>query len=162
MHNPLLGRKIKKMLQFDRSLPTNSNAVYPTNTASLGTTQVLLEFTQSYDLSKTSNVVATLLNTVGPTNPWLIFQITGSSVPTASGQYNVDIWQFTQVGISNTWINQNTLWVNTNSTWAGSGAYVKTTLLSTDRAYISGSNEYSITQYLLPSDGGTYTTYNHP
>ena len=33
-------------------------------------------------------------------------------------------------------------------------------LLYSDRAYVSGSNEVSITQYLSPNENGTYTTYN--
>jgi hypothetical protein len=150
------------MLQFNHSAPVNSNAVYPNVTASAGTTNVLLDFTQSYDLSTTANVVANMINTTGPLNPWLVFQITGSSAPTASGQYNVDIWEYVQATTLLTWSTQNTLWVNTANTWGGGGAFVKTTLLSTERAFVSGSNEYNITQYLLPVDGGKYTTYNHP
>ena len=48
------------------------------------------------------------------------------------------------------------------NTWAGTGAYIKTALLSTERAFISGSNGVSTTTYLLPANGGTYTTYNYP
>ena len=150
------------MLQFNHSLPINSNAVYPNFTASAGTTTLLLDFTQSYDLSTKGNVVATMINNVSPSNPWLVFQITGSTAPTASGQYNVDIWEYTQAAVLLTWGTQNTLWANTNNTWAGGGAYVKTNLLSTERAFVSGSNGYNITQYLLPANGGKYTTYNHP
>jgi hypothetical protein len=150
------------MLQFDRSLPTNSNAVYPNTTASAGITTVLLDFTQTLDNSKTNNVIANMLNTVGPSNEWLVFQLTGSSVPTASGQYNVDIWEYTASAALNTWSTQNTLWANTSTTWTGVGMPTKLQLLSTERAYISGSNEYSITEYLLPANGGTYATYNHP
>ena len=150
------------MLQFNHSAPINSNAVYPNFTASVGTNQVLLDFTQSYDLSTKENVVATMINTVGPSNPWLVFQVTGSSVPTASGQYNVNIWQFQQATTLGTWSTQNTLWANTNNTWIGGGAFIKTNLLSTERAFVSGSNGYDITQYLVPANGGKYTTYNHP
>ena len=82
------------MLQLNVSSATNSNAVYPDITASAGTTQILLDFTQSYDYSTKGNVIANLINVPGPTNPWLVFQVTGSSLPTASGQYNVDIWEF--------------------------------------------------------------------
>ena len=128
------------MLQFDRSLSTNSNAVYPNITASVGTTVLLLDFTQSYDESTTGDVPATLLNTVGPTNEWLVFQLTGSSVPTASGQYNVAIWSAIQTSALTTQGAQATLWANTNNTWAGNAGYTKNTLLSTERAYVSGSN----------------------
>jgi hypothetical protein len=149
------------MLQLNVSSTTNSSAVYPDVTASLGTTQVLLDFTQSYDYSKKSNVVATLINTPSPTNPWLVFQVSGSTLPTASGQYDVNIWEFTGVGLG-TWGSQNTLWTNTNVEWDGSGGFNKTVLLSTDRAFISGSNGVTTTTYLLPANGGTYTTYNYP
>jgi hypothetical protein len=150
------------MLQLNVSSATNSSAVYPDVAATPGITQVLLEFTQSYDYSTKDNVVATLINSPGPTNPWLVFQVTGSTLPTASGQYNVNIWEFIQGSVLGTWGTQATLWGATANTWAGTGAFVKTRLLSTDRAFVSGSNQVSITTYLLPTNGGTYTTYNYP
>jgi len=150
------------MLQLNVSSTTNSSAVYPDVTASLGTTQVLLEFTQSYDFSTKGNVIANLINTPSATNPWLVFQVSGSTLPTASGQYNVKIYEFTQAATLLTWATQNTLWNATSNTWDGSGALVKTQLLSTDRAFISGSNQVSTTTYLLPANGGKYTTYNYP
>jgi len=150
------------MLQFDKSINTNSNAIYPTVTASIGTTSVVLDFTQTYDKSKTENVVATLLNIVGPANEWLIFQITGSDVPAPTGQYDVDIYEYIQTSLG-TWGTQATLWSQTSLEWDGDGGSIqKTVLLSSDRAWVSGSNGYEITQYLSPVDGGTYTTYNYP
>ena len=150
------------MLQLNVSSTANSSAVYPDVTASLGTTQVILEFTQSYDYSTKGDVIANLINTVSPTNPWLVFQVSGSTLPTASGQYDVNIWQFTQASNLLTWGTQNTLWAATANFWSGGGSYVKTVLLSTDRAFISGSNQVSTYTYLSPTDGGTYTTYNYP
>lgn len=150
------------MLQLYVSSSTNSSAIYPDVTASLGTTQVLLEFTQSYDFSTKGNVIATLINTVSATNPWLVFQVSGSTLPTASGQYNVNIWEFTQAVNLLTWATQNTLWASTNDTWNGIGGITKTKLLSTDRAFVSGSNSQPTYTYLSPTDGGTYITYNYP
>ena len=150
------------MLQLYVSSSTNSSAVYPDITASAGTTQVAMDFTQSYDFSTKANVIATLINTPSAINPWLVFQVSGSTLPTASGQYNVDIYQFTQATSLGTWQAQATLWNATSNTWAGGGAIVKTTKLSTERAFISGSNGVSTTTYLLPTNGGTYTTYNYP
>ena len=149
------------MLQLNVSSTTNSSAVYPDVTASIGTTQVILEFTQSYDYSTKGNVVATLINTPGPTNPWLVFQVSGSTLPTASGQYNVQIYEATGSSLL-TWSTQATLWNATTNTWSGGGGIAKGNLLSTDRAFISGSNQVSTTTYLLPANGGTYTTYNYP
>ena len=153
------------MLQLNVSSTANSSAVYPDATASLGTTQVLLDFTQSYDYSKKGDVIATLINTPNALNPWLVFQVSGSTLPTASGQYDVNIWQFTaNTGSLGTWATQATQWLATNILWSGGSgsAYTKTRLLSTDRAFISGSNQVSTTTYLSPIDGGTYTTYNYP
>jgi hypothetical protein len=153
------------MLQLNVSSTANSSAVYPDVTASLGTTQVLLEFTQSYDFSTKGNVIATLINTPSLTNPWLVFQVSGSTLPTASGQYDVNIWQFTaNTGSLATWATQATQWIATNILWSGGSgsSYNKTRLLSTDRAFISGSNQVSTYTYLSPTDGGTYTTYNYP
>ena len=150
------------MLQLNASSATNYNAVYPDVPATPGINQVLLEFTQSYDYSTKGNVVATLINTVNALNPWLVLTVTGSTLPTASGQYDVNIWEFTQASTLGTWGTQATLWASTFNTWAGTGAYVKTLLLSTERAFVSGSNGVNTTTYLLPANGGTYTTYNYP
>ena len=151
------------MLQLNVSSTTNSSAVYPDITASAGTTQVALDFTQSYDFSTKADVIATLINTPSATNPWLVFQVSGSTLPTASGQYNVDIYQFTQATSLGTWQAQATLWNATANFWNGAGgAIIKGTKLSTERAFISGSNGVNTTTYLLPANGGTYTTYNYP
>ena len=150
------------MLQLNVSSATNSSAVYPDITASAGTTQVALDFTQSYDFSTKANVIATLINTPNPLNNWLVFQVSGSTLPTASGQYNVDIYQFTPASTLGTWQAQATLWNATANTWNGGGNIIKTTKLSTERAFISGSNGVDTTTYLLPTNGGTYTTYNYP
>ena len=150
------------MLQLNYSQATNTNAVYPDVAAPTGTTQVLLEFTQSINKNLTSDVVATLANTVNTSNPWLVIQLTGSSVPTASGQYDVSIYTFTPASVLGTWGNQATLWAETDNTWAGASGIIKGTLLSTERAFVSGSNEYTITQYLSPANAGFYYTYNYP
>jgi len=151
------------MLQLNVSSTANSSAVYPDVTASLGTTQVLLDFTQSYDYSTKGDVMATLINTPNPLNSWLVFQISGSTLPTASGQYNVNIWEFENVGTGSViWSATTSSWSNISLKWGGSGNIVRTKLLSTDRAFISGSNSQPTYTYLSPTDGGTYTTYNYP
>jgi hypothetical protein len=150
------------MLQLNRSQAINTNAVYPDVTASVGTTSVLLEFTQSYDYSKTSNVTASLANTVSLTNPWLVIQLSGSSVPTASGQYDVNIWTYALGGGSTIWAQTTSSFTSETGKWGGGAIVVKQTLLSTERAFISGSNEVTTYTYLLPANGGSYTTYNYP
>lgn len=150
------------MLQLNVASPTNSNAIYPDVSASAGITQVAMDFTQSYDFSTKSNVIANLLNVPSATNPWLVFQVSGSTLPTASGQYNVEIFEFVQSAVLGTWSTQATIYEDTNVQWNGASIPIKTQLLSTERAFISGSNGITTTTYLLPTNGGTYTTYNHP
>lgn len=150
------------MLQLNYSQATNTNAVYPDVLAPAGTQQVLLDFTQSINKNTVPSIIGTLANTVSAANPWLVIQLTGSSVPTASGQYDVNIYTFTQLAALGIWSAQATLWNATSNTWSGGGVFVKGTLLSTERAYVSGSNEYSITQYSNPVGGAYYYTYNYP
>ncbi len=57
------------MLQLNHSQATNTNAVYPDVLAPIGTTQVLLDFTQSINKNTTSNIIATLANTVSAVAP---------------------------------------------------------------------------------------------
>ena len=150
------------MLQLNVSSATNSSAVYPDVLAPIGTTTLVLEFTQSYDFSTKGNVLATLINVPSATNPWLVFQVNGNTLPTASGQYNVQIYQNTGIGIAYQWYNANMTWTNANFVWSQGSNPVKGTLLSTDRAFVSGSNSQPTYTYLSPLDGGTYTTYNYP
>ena len=150
------------MLQFSYNQPINSNAIYPSpTTASANLANVLLDFTQSYDLSTVLGVEADVLNTTGRGNPWVVFSITGSSAPTASGQYDVNIWEYTSTSVLGKWDEQNTLWASTSIKWNGEGGDInRTRLLSTERAYVSGSNESTITQYTSPNENGTYYVYN--
>lgn len=149
------------MLQFSYNQQLNSNAIYPDITASANLSQVLLDFVETYNKTGLSGSIATVINTTGPSNPWVVFQITGSSVPTSSGQYDVDIWEYEAVaGGLGKWIEQNTLFGATNETWnTGPGGVTRTTKLATERAYVSGSNEASISRYLSPYNG-YYYTYN--
>ena len=147
------------MLQFNKSQITNTNAVWPDVdiTSSIGL-QVVLEFTQSYDESVTLTE-ADIINNPGINGQqYIIFQISGSNVPTPSGQYTVNVWEgdiqpfiWGQVAIT---------WGDIQAKWNDTEAVSKTKLLSTERAYVSGSNEQTIIQYVSPDENGTYTTYN--
>ena len=150
------------MLQLNYSQATNTNAVYPDTPASVGTNKVLLDFTQSINHIVTPNVTASLANTVSLSNPWLIIQLAGTSVPTASGQYNVNIYEYTLgTSGSSVWSLTTTTFVTEPQTWGGQGGIIKGNLVSTERAYVSGSDEYSVSQYLLPTSSLTYT-YVYP
>lgn len=147
------------MLQFDKSKTTNTNAVYldQVNTSSGYYDNLVIEYSQSYDLS---NGLIELTTTSAPTlySNWLVFQVSGSFVPSYTGQYNMDV--YTGLFIDAVWNQINIAWNSYNETWDSAGYYAPDEFLYNDRAYVSGSNESSITQYVSPDENGTYTTYN--
>ena len=147
------------MLQFNKSLDTNTNAAYidTVNTASGYYDSLTIVYSQSMDNSNGTFNVTTVSS---PTryNNWLIIQNSGSVVPVPSGQYDISI--YTKEEIAATWDLVNVAWDSYTPTWDDAGIVLPLTLLYSDRAYISGSNESSIVQYISPDENGTYTTYN--
>jgi len=137
------------MIQLNRSQNTNTNAIFPDVKPPTGTQQVLINLTQSINNNVTEKVLADVLNNINDLNSWLVLQITGSSVPSSSGQYYANIYTFSYAPPLGTWAEQNTKFGLTANLWGGSGSgdYVLGTLLSTERAYVSGSDQYDITQY---------------
>tara|TARA_B110000858_G_scaffold196104_1_gene254060 strand:- start:2695 stop:3141 length:447 start_codon:yes stop_codon:yes gene_type:complete len=147
------------MLQFNKSLPTNTNAVY-LETVATGSgyyDSLVAVFSQSYDESNGTFRLDTVSSPTQYKN-WLVFSNTGSLVPSPSGQYNVDI--YTNEFSAAVWNQVATPWDSFNEIWDTAGDEVPTTFLYSDRAFISGSNNVGITQYLSPNENGTYTTYN--
>ena len=147
------------MLQFDKSKTTNSNAAYidTVNTSSSYYDSLILTYSQSLDNSNGTMEVTTVSSPTQYTH-WLIFQNSGSQVPSPSGQYNIDL--FTGTLIPAIWNQVNVAWDSYNEFWDTAGAPGPDVLLYSDRAYISGSNESNIKQYVSPDENGTYITYN--
>jgi len=147
------------MLQFNKSQATNTNAVYldTVNTGSGYYSSLVAVYSQSYDQS---NGTFDLTTTSAPTqyNNWLTFTATGSVIPTPTGQYDIGIWIKQEVAA--VWNQVAVAWNAYNETWDAAGDTIPVTLLYSDRAWISGSNESSITQYVSADENGTYTTYN--
>jgi len=147
------------MLQFNKSQALNTNAVYldTVNTGSGYYDQLVVVYSQSYD---NSNGVIEVVTTSAPnryTN-WLILQNSGSQVPSPSGQYDVNV--FTGAFISAIWDQVATPWDSYDEIWDTAGYLIPDELLYSDRAYVSGSNESNITQYVSPDENGSYITYN--
>ena len=147
------------MLQFNKSLATNTNALYldTVNTGSGYYNDLIVVYSQSYDQSSGTFRVTT---TSAPTkyNSWLVIQNTGSLVPSPSGQYDVDI--YTNELVAATWETVATAWDSYNEIWSDAGEELPITLLYSDRAFVSGSNDSSITQYVSSNENGKYITYN--
>lgn len=149
------------MLQFDKNKATNKNAVYieSFNSASAFYESLVAVYSQSYDLSSGTFDLTTLSSPTQYRN-WLTFDVTGSLLPTSSGQYDVSIFERGE-GAEGRWGFTLDVWETTDEKWStfGDGGPVGVAIYE-DRAYISGSNESSITQYVSPDETGKYTTYN--
>ena len=149
------------MLQFNKSEATNKNAVYldSVNTGSGYYDFLRVQYSQSYD---NSNGLFEITATSIPNQyrNWLVLENSGSKVPTPTGQYDIAI--YTATGSIATWGTQTTTWTAEAQTWREVGGTQITLLdlLYSDRAYVSGSNESSITSYVSSNENGTYTTYN--
>lgn len=149
------------MLQFDKSQATNSNAVWiPTvNTSSGYYDRLMVVYSQSYD---NSNGTFFLTTTSSPNayRNWLIIQNTSGDVPTPSGQYDVEVYTRTEA-VEGRWGFTDQVFSTTTFKWGNFGAGNQPAdFVYSDRAYVSGSNEQSITQYVSSNENGTYTTYN--
>ena len=147
------------MLQFNKSQATNTNAVYleTVNTGSGYYNDLVIAYSQSYDQSNgTFNVTASSVPT--QYNNWLVFTATGSVVPSYTGQYDVELYTATTTGL--VWNQAAQAWNSVNQAWNAATGTILDALLYSDRAFVSGSNESSITQYISSDENGTYTTYN--
>lgn len=148
------------MLQFKRGEET-TNAAYIEvfNTQSGYYDDLAIAFSQSYD---NSNGVFDITATSLPTQyrHWLVFTTSASVAPTASGQYDIEIYRKSAAS-EGRWGFVTASWALVEGKWAtfGEGTIFGSPIYS-DRAYVSGSNESNITQYVSPDENGTYTTYN--
>ena len=147
------------MLQFNKSDTTNTNALWITtvNTSSNYYDNLVVVLSQSYDRSNINFEVSTYSSPNQYRN-WLVIQNSGSSVPVPSGQYNVGV--FTGLFSEAVWDEVDITFDAYDEKWEDAGIFLPDTLIYSDRAFVSGSNEVEITQYISPNENGTYTTYN--
>jgi len=141
------------MLKLNKSQPTQTLAIYLNTTESIS--GLALVYSQSYDLSN-GQIDFPVSQTKGQ---YRIGTISGSSVPSPSGQYNIDIYKGDEIPA--VWNQVAVAWDAYDEVWATAGAFGATgSLLRTIRAWVSGSNDSTFTQYESPNELGTYTTYN--
>lgn len=150
------------MFQFNKSLATNTNAAYiavPNLSASYYD-NLIITYSQSYDNSSGTINVTTTSAPTQYTN-WLVITNNGAQVPAPSGQYNIEVYINSSSSLSGIWDQADTAWELYNETWDRAGSSgPSNTLIYADRAFVSGSNEENITQYVSPNENGTYITYN--
>ena len=148
------------MLQFNKSEATNTNAVWidTVNTSSGYYDNLVLVFSQSYDNSNGLIPDVTIVSLPNQYRNWLVFSISGSDAPSPSGQYDFGLW--TEAFVPAIWNQVATAWDSFNEKWETAGDNLPIEFVYGDRAYVSGSNEQDIIQYVSSNENGTYITYN--
>jgi len=142
------------MLQLNKSQAVNTIAFYPNELIPSGS-NVILSFTQSYSNTVTGSFVASVISDPQDT-PYIIANFSGSVLPSASGQYDFDIFESINAA-SLTWNLTNLQWQLATVSW--DGAATKGDLISQERAIISGSDVTPITEYLSPNENARYKVY---
>ena len=142
------------MLQLNKSQVVNTIAFYPNELIPSGS-DVILSFTQSYSNTVTGSFEANVIS-IPQDTPYIIANFSGSVLPSASGQYDFDIFEAI-AGQALTWNLTNIQWQLATSSW--DGAATKGDLISQERAIISGSDVTPITEYLSPNENARYKVY---
>jgi len=143
------------MFQLSKGQAVNTIAFYP-NELTTGSV-ILLEFTQSYSNTVTGSFTASVLSNPVDT-PYIIAQFSGSTLPSASGQYDFRIFNATIIAAP-VWNTTNTQWQLTNLTWNFAGGAIAEDQISAERAIISGSDVTPITEYVSPNENARYKVY---
>ena len=142
------------MLKLDKSQSTNTVAIYPEVTVSSSVDSLRFNYSQDYD-----RTTGSFDGTITSKKQWVVATVTGSVVPANTGQYTLDIYELI-AGADLVWNTADVVWDLADTPWNEAGAESVGQFLATERAYISGSNENSLTTYYSPNQNGAYTTYN--
>lgn len=144
------------MIQLDKSRANQSVVFWPSEaTPFSGSSQVNFVWTQDYNQQSGS-----FLGTITSRKSWIVVNVEGSDVPAPSGLYTIDIRDTDGALEDLIWNLADLNWNDADTDWdvAQSGTGLGT-LLTTERASISGSNEVSLTTYVSPNENAKYTTY---
>lgn len=141
------------MIQLNKSLTNNSVAFYPETAIPANATAVRIYYSQDINLNTGSfdASIASKLN-------WVLLNVGGNSVPSPSGQYTLSIYTLDNITYY-IWNTTALNWEDADTQWDLAGSGDVGTLVATERAYVSGSNESGLTTYLSPGQAGYYITY---
>jgi hypothetical protein len=143
------------MLQLNKSETINTVAFYPNEVLPSGS-GVWFEFTQSYSNTVTGSFPGVVISDPQDT-PYVIAKFSGSFLPSASGQYDFQMYELT-FGPA-IWDQVVDQWQQANTEWQSAVASNVGDLINEERAIISGSDVVPITQYVSPNENASYTVY---
>lgn len=139
---------------------TQTIAVWPEVTSSLynnpsGSFEMIL----TNDLSqKDTRVELSLQNIPTSITPRLVFSLNKAQLPSYTGNYTITIRE--REGQAAIWGQIATKWVDYDATWSSRNVGGAPTNLDEDRAWVSGSDVPSFTQYTSPDESGAYNIYH--
>ena len=114
----------------------------------------------SQDLDRSSGSIdLTLLNTPTSITPRLVFSLNNNQVPRFTGYYTVTLNESLTENVR-VWGQESDTWTAANYAWSSGTDVLTTRALDTERAWVSGSDQPSFTQYVSADEDGAYTTYH--
>lgn len=146
------------MIQFQYSSSGDSTKAIYASTQYSGS-YVKVQLTSSFTGNVTTFDSDVTSNKSTSYGGWLLLAIPNNSLPTASGQYSVNIYGAVGGGLGASWIQAQTTWNTTVQTWLDYDPEVLTGILTEDRAMVSGSDYDTITKYQF-EDESNFTVYN--
>lgn len=144
------------MFQLNKSQTVNTIAFYP-NVLPASGSGLLMYLTQSYSNTVTGSIQANIISNPA-TSPWVVAQFSGSLLPSASGQYDFSIYEYSAGGAA-IWNQTIDQWQAANTIWNDASGSILGDLISEERAIISGSDVAPITEYVSPNENARYTVY---
>lgn len=136
-------------------------AVWPDTEASSVTNSFRMVLSSDYSKASTT-VDLTLQNTPTRVIPRLVFSLNKSELPSYTGNYTITIQEAPATEVKNfIWGQTDSSWSGIQARWSdqtytGAGTYVD---IDEDRAWVSGSDVPSFTQYTSPDETGAYSIY---
>jgi len=111
------------------------------------------------DLGQQSTTVdLTLQNIPTSVTPRLVFYLNRSQLPSYTGNYTITITE--RVGADLIWGTANIKWSEIQAKWSDKTYGGSPVTLDVDRAWVSGSDVPTFTQYTSPDETGAYNIYH--
>lgn len=141
------------MIQLDKSINLNSFAFYPDVEVSASIEELRVEYSQDYN-GQSGQFDAALTSKKN----WIVGQVSGSSLPSPTGQYTLTIKELTS-GAPLVWGTADVLWGLADTRWDEATSEATGQTLAVERAFLTGDNDSTISTYNSPNETGVYSTY---
>ena len=147
------------MINLYTNHPTGSFTIYPDSGEFVSASAYEMVLTQDLDQSTTTirQEFLTRYNPGSKGTSIIVMQLLSGSTPSPDGQYTAQMY----AGRSGQalWGQTHEKFGSYHQKWSTAGGF-EGTLISTDRAYVHGSNRETITTNTDTDQIGVYTTYN--